>query len=129
MNNLSKYILEKLHLNKDIKVIENEYWFGESDDVDDLPAEFYKNRKSTRQENGVQKNKPWYAVYICLKSLNGIATRDKIRELVWPGKAGQQAELFSGLKEYGIIESIKGQQHLRNCKYWSVPQWPTNKIF
>jgi len=134
MKTINIFLTEKLHLNKDIKVIEKDYWFGEADDINKFPEKFYNNRKSTRKENGVQKNKPWYAVYICLKSLDGTASKDKIRELVWPGKTGQQVELFCGLKEYGIIESIKigpykGQQHIMDYKYWTIPQYPRYKIF
>ena len=136
MKDINEYIIEKLHLYKDIKVVsQNEdYWLGEADDVDKFPDEFYNNRKSTRKENGVQKNKPWYAVYICLKSLDGEASKDKIRELVWPGKTGQQSELFQGLREYGVTKSItsgekRGYQSINDYDKWVIPQWPSNKIF
>lgn len=136
MNSLIQYIYEKLHLDKDIEIgRQNEdYWLGESDDVNDLPKKFYENRKSSRKENGVQKNKPWYAVYICLRNLDGCAKIDTIRELVWPGKTGQQSELFQGLREYKITESIssgekRGYQCITDYDNWVIPEWPRNKIF
>ena len=71
MKDINEYIIEKLHLDKDIEIgSQNEdYWLGESDDVNDIPKKFYEKRKSSRKENGVQKNKPWYCcLYLFKKS-------------------------------------------------------------
>ena len=77
---------------------------------------------------------PGIAVYICLRNLDGCAKIDTIRELVWPGKTGQQSELFQGLREYKITESIssgekRGYQRITDYDNWVIPEWPRNKIF
>ena len=105
MKEFKEYISEKLSINKDtkFKLGEEDIWYGDVDDLKDMPKEFYENRKLKRKPD---KNRPWYAVFRYLKFI-GKARPEQIRADVWPGKTSQQAELFVGLREYGVIHTIK----------------------
>jgi hypothetical protein len=127
MLNINKYLTEKLHLNRDIKLKGNDYWTSEADNYENMPNDFFDKRKSTRKENDIQKNRPWYAVYVLLKE-KGPLSKDEIREIIWPGKSGQQAELFMGLRDHGIIHTIKsgpdkGKYEVQDYKEWMIPSW------
>lgn len=108
MNNLSEYILEKLHLNKDTDSYMGEkFWTEDVDDADSMLELFYNNRKlKNKKIDGVLKNRPWYAVYVYLRTV-GKAKPKEILDDVFPGTVAQRTELFAGLREHNIIETIK----------------------
>lgn len=124
MKNINIFLIEKLHLNSNNKKLNyNSWWFGEMPDVKYMPKDFYDHRKSTRKsrESNEPKNKPWYAVVIYL-SLNPNSTWNDVRENLWPGMTGQQAELGTMLREYNIM-TRGGKKSIKPFKDWADPRY------
>lgn len=125
MKNINLFLAEKLHLTRDNKGLNGfddgyeTYWFGELNNYKQLPNDFFEHRKSIRKDKeGRVMNKPWYAVIIFL-SLNPGSNIETIRSAVWPGKKGQQAELFTALRNLNIIVG-KREKSLAPFKDWKT---------
>ena len=86
--------------NKNANELTEIIWFKDVDDVDKMPADYAAKRNIIRK--GKIQNRPWYAVYSLLRN-SGPLSKDEIRYLVWPGKTGQQLELFNALVNSNIM--------------------------
>jgi len=116
MKSINNFIIEKLNkINKSTIVKADDYWHDEMEDIEHMPKEFYNIRKSNR-DNGT-KNKAWYAVVVYL-SVHEKASKNEIKEALWPGKTGQQAELFTALNYNNITITEKKLKKLNPFKDW-----------
>ena len=121
MKAINLFLTEKLHLTKDNTNnlgIDDNWWYGEMKDVEHMPKTHYKNRKSPRKgKGGAERNRPWYAVVVYL-SYNPDATMAEIKNALWPGKTGQQAELFTALRQNHIITTGGKTKNLEPFYEW-----------
>lgn len=119
MNNLSTYIIEKLRINKDIKVSEKtDYFQIDISDEIDMPDWAYDYRKL---KNG-SKNRLWYAVY-CLLYKEGPMKSSEIIGRLKPGSRGYEGRFMSELRNHQVIRAgtgkERGLQFPVEPKYWS----------
>ena len=103
MKNIDSYIIEKLHLNKDIEVNGQDWFQIDVSDEIDMPKWAYDYRKL---KNG-SKNRLWYAVYIYLYT-EGPKKVDEIIDTLKPGQTSYKGRFMSELRHAGVIRSGTG---------------------
>jgi len=117
MKQINDYIIEKLHLNKDIEIQPNWFQIDIADEID-MPDWAYDYRKT---KNG-DKNRLWYAVYIYLYK-NGPAKVSEILSALDKAGKGYEKRFMSELRKAGVIVAgsgdTKGLQFAGDAAKWS----------
>jgi len=120
MKKINEYIIEKLKIDKNIKISDYQFYF-ETDDYaqeHDLPLWAYNYRKL---KNG-SKNRFWYAIVNYLYK-NGPTKKEDIVRFLKPDGNTQYSRLFSELYKYGVLRkgtgSERGLWDLNDFKRWN----------
>lgn len=116
MKDINRYIVEKLHLNKDIKIDEIDWFQIDIADEIYMPNWAYEYRKL---KNG-SKNRLWYAVYCYLYKHGPAKVKDILDALDKSGKS-YEGRFMSELRNYGVIRAGNGKD--RGLQF---PEDPSN---
>ena len=123
MLNIYKYLLEKLHLNKDFKGAEtppNDYF------TDEFLPDIANSIKIETKGRG-NKNKMWWAVYGYIY-FNGPTKQKDIVQALKPGTNTQYAELFSAMRSCNILQSTLSGPERGKLKITPPDEWDLRSV-
>ena len=107
MKKINEYIIEKLKIDKNIKISDYQIYFDTDDYAQehDLPIWAYNYRKL---KNG-SRNRFWYAIINYLYK-NGPTKREEIVKFLKPNGNTQYTRLFSELYKAGVLSKGSGTE-------------------